>query len=404
MNTSATTRVNSLLVVLNPNAGRKQGRKQFTKIVQPSLERSGKIFRLFETNSQGHAQSYFKDNICQLLTDGIHSKVQGDSITEIEDASSSAIPASLCIMVLGGDGTVHEVINGILLGLEDGSNGSTVPGPRIEFAIVPTGTGNAIATSLDITSVQDALDRFLVGNMAPLGVIKVSKLSQDNSIRSDRNHKETRIWKPYIYSVVVNSFGLHCATVADSEGFRGLGNARFILATLKNIVFLKQYKARVDLFGPYQRYDRSLREMISLQEEFDAQDNDSSAPSVPSRTLSGPFTYLMFTKQASLERGFTPAPYARASDEWLDILAVQNVGRRQILKVLKLTTKNGQHVELDEVEYYKAKAVELETTTKGRICIDGEFMDIEAGPEGRVRFEVVSPCSSSSNACFYVVQ
>jgi diacylglycerol kinase family enzyme len=47
----------------------------------------------------------------------------------------------------------------------------------------------------------------------------------------------------------------------------------------------------------------------------------------------------------------------------------------------------------ENVEYFKAKVVELEAKRKGRLCIDGEFLDIEAGPQGRVRFEVVQDLS-----------
>lgn len=346
-----------LLIVLNPNAGRKQGREQFTQRVQPALEHSGTVFRLLETTSQGHAQSLFQDLVKQ---------------------SSTPRNDTLRIIVLGGDGTVHEIVNGILRGLDAAPHVADDLRPRVEMAIFPVGTGNAIATSLGIFNVEDALERFLARNMIPLRVVKVSTCRQEGD-----DATLSQSWKPHAYTVVVNSFGLHCATVHDSEGFRSVGNARFKISALKNVMWLKQYEARLDLYGTVQRYDRNLRELVSAVDESTVPQNE------PSMVLSGPFTYLMMTKQASLEPGFTPTPFARTSDDWLDILAVQNVGRGQILQILGAAANSGQHVDNEHVEYYKAKVVELETPTLGRLCIDGEFMDVEAGPRGRVRLEVL---------------
>ncbi|KAF9572327.1 hypothetical protein EC968_010051 [Mortierella alpina] len=281
-------------------------------------------------------------------------------------------------MVLGGDGTVHEIVNGVLRGLDAAPHVAEDARPRIEIVIVPTGTGNAIATSLGILNVEDAIERFISWNTIPLRVVKVSTCSQEGDGPTPRQS-----WKPHAHTVVVNSFGLHCATVQDSEAFRSVGNARFKISALKNVMWLKQYEARLELYGAVQRYDRTLHELVP------AVDSATVPQDGPSVVLAGPFTYLMLTKQASLEPGFTPTPFASTSDDWLDILAVQNVGRGRILQILGAAANNGQHLDNAHVEYYKSKVVELETPAPGRLCIDGEFMDIEAGPRGRVRLEVL---------------
>ncbi|KAF9344053.1 hypothetical protein BGX26_004877 [Mortierella sp. AD094] len=359
-----------LLVVLNPQAGRKQGREQFSKVIQRALERSETPFRLIETNAGGHAQSYFKD-----LT-------QSMVLSEVDSITATIV--TLRIMVVGGDGTMHEIINGVIEGLAARSSSiSSRSRLKVEFSVIPTGTGNAIATSLGITSVQDAVDRFLSGTSVPLQVIKVSKRSQENSADTVSDHSGSLAWKVQVYTVVVNSFGLHCATVQDAEGLRFLGNERFKIATLKNIILLKQYEGRIDLYGPVQQYDRSLREMVVTSDGA-----TEVSTSNLSHSLKGPFTYLMLTKQASLEPGFLPTPFAKTSDEWIDVLAVQNVGRGEILQVLGDATKGGQHINHKKVEYYKAKVVEFETPTEGRLCVDGEFLDVKSGPQGRLRFEV----------------
>ncbi|KAF9175948.1 hypothetical protein BGX21_005324 [Mortierella sp. AD011] len=356
-----------LLVVLNPHSGRKQGREVWDSIVQPALNKAGKPFKLIESNAQGYAQSYFFDNIKPILTDLVQ------SLSAVNEPVDSALTitrpsaVTLQIMVLGGDGTVHEIVNGILRGVEGTGYVSDEFRPKVEFSIIPTGTGNAISTSLGVTGVQDALDRFLVGNAAPLRLMSVSTRAGSG-------------WKVHVYTVVVNSYGLHCATVYDSEEFRHLGNERFLHAAMKNVENLKQYEGQLVFYGPVQSYDCSAGSLTPVSSA------DSNGPTI---SLPGPFTYLLITKQASLEPGFTPTPFAKTSDEWMDVLAVQNVGKAEIMEMFG-STSTGKHVEQKTIEYFKTKTVELETPTQGRLCIDGEFLTIEGGPEGRVRFEVIS--------------
>ncbi|KAF8939709.1 hypothetical protein BGZ58_008898 [Dissophora ornata] len=352
-----------LLVLLNPHSGKEQGRQVWETLVQPALNKAGKPFTFIETTAQGHAQSYFFDNIKPIITDLVQSRsvVNGSAITRPSSAT-------LQVMVLGGDGTVHEIVNGVLRGVEGTEFVSDAFRPKVEFSIIPTGTGNAISTSLGVTSVQDALDRFFAGKTVPLRPMTVST-------------RVERDWETKLYTVVVNSLGLHCATVYDAEEFRHLGNERFRQAAMKNIENLKQYECQVVFYGTVQSYDRSSQSLVA--------NSTSDDTNCATATLPGPFTYLLISKQASLEPGFTPAPLASTSDEWMDVLAVQNVGQEEILQMFGATS-NGEHIKQEKVEYFKAKAIELETPTRGRLCVDGEFLTIEGGPDGRVRFEVVS--------------
>ncbi|KAG0293284.1 hypothetical protein BGZ96_003050 [Linnemannia gamsii] len=395
-----------LLVILNPNAGKKNSLDVFTKTIQPALQQADTPYQFIETASKGFAQSYFKDNVRQILIDLVQSlaanpapgATQPSGVgNEVEATAATTGPPEvvLRIMVIGGDGTVHEVINGVLQGIH-GSSDSFVNDnfrPMVELSIIPLGTGNAIATSQGVTTPQAALDRFLGGKSVPLRVVQVSQRDTTPHTTSNTNNSDNTqcTWKPLMYTAVVNSFGLHCATVFDAEGLRSLGNVRFKASALKNIAFLKQYQARVEIFGSVQKYDRLSHQLVT---DTSTTINATTSPQQEQQssvTLTGPFTYLMLSKQSSLEPGFVPTPFANTSDDWLDILAVQNAGRGQILDILGDALKEGMHVKQHEkVEYYKAKVVEIETPTQGRLCVDGEFLDVAAGPEGRVRFEVVS--------------
>ncbi|KAF9327708.1 hypothetical protein BG006_009025 [Podila minutissima] len=372
-----------LLVVLNPHSGTKQSLDQFNTVIQPALAKANRNYTLIESTTQGHAQDYFLTNIKPILTDLVQSLTT--TITSFaHDASNNSIlpsSATLQVMVLGGDGTVHEIVNGVLRGVEGTPFASEQFRPRIEFALIPMGTGNAIATSLGITGVQDALDRFLAGRAVPLRVMTVSTRFKDANAVSDssnNSNNNNKGWVPRVYTVVVNSFGLHCATVYDSDAFRHLGNERFRMAAMKNVENLKQYKGQISIYGDVQTYDRTAKSLAAIS-SLDA--------TKPTTVLPGPFTYMLLTKQAFLEPGFRPTPLAGTSDEWMDLLAVQNVGQAEIMAMFD-GTSTGEHIGLETVEYLKVKALELETPEKGRLCIDGEFMDTEAGAEGAVRIEM----------------
>lgn len=360
-----------VLVVLNPHSGRKQGLEAWENTVKPALNATNKSFRLIESNSQGHVISYFVDNIKPIITDLAQSLSTvtpgaGDNETTVYPTS-----AKLQIIVLGGDGTVHEIVNGILKGVEGTAFVTDAFRPEVEFSVIPTGTGNAISTSLGVTSVQDAVDRFIAGKTVPLRLMSVATQTSQ------------------LYTVVVNSYGLHCATVYDSEEFRHLGNDRFRQAAMKNVENLKQYEGKLSFYGPIQRYNRASASLVDTRIENNIAEADNKKSATATLTLPGPFTYLLITKQASLEPGFTPTPFAKTSDDWMDVLAVQNVGQAEIMQMFG-STATGTHVNQDHVEYIKAKIIELETPTQERLCIDGEFLTIEAGPEGKVRFEVTS--------------
>ncbi|KAG0343326.1 hypothetical protein BG004_005395 [Podila humilis] len=404
-----------LLVVLNPHSGKKQSQHAFDTIVAPALTSINREYTLFISTGQGQVQEYFQTKIQPILIDLIQSLPAGnsDAINKVEAIAASS--ATLQVMVLGGDGTVHEIVNGVMRGVEGTLFASDQFRPRVEISVIPTGTGNSISTSLGVASIQDAVDRFLAGKTASLQVMTVS--TRDNKNKSNSNSdSDSDIsvstskdglsgWKPQVYTVVVNSYGLHCATVYDSDEFRHLGNERFRTAAMKNVENLKQYQGKVSLFGDVQTYDRDSQGLIpvvaqpaaaavavtgtgGVVEKLAVEGFDNEMPPVVV-VLPGPFTYLLMTKQAFLEPGFMPTPLARTSDAWLDVLAVQNVGQTEIMNMFG-GTATGEHVKQEQVQYFKTKVLELETPEQGRLCIDGEFLTIEGGPQGAVRIEVTA--------------
>ncbi len=122
-----------LMVILNPAASGGRGHR-LRSAVERGLQVRGIPYSLEQTAAPGHA---------------------GELAAE---AAAVGVPR---ILVVGGDGTIHEVVNGIL------ASGGPVP----VLAIVPTGTGNdffrMVGASWDVDS---ALDLLIHGRVARLDV------------------------------------------------------------------------------------------------------------------------------------------------------------------------------------------------------------------------------------------
>lgn len=101
-------------VIMNPVAGKRKSKKLYTKWVEPLLHLAGIKVSLIETDSPNQAY-----NLMKIMSDC--------------DA----------VAVVGGDGTVHEVINGLLHRQDRARATRDLP-----IAILPTGQYNSIARYL----------------------------------------------------------------------------------------------------------------------------------------------------------------------------------------------------------------------------------------------------------------
>lgn len=95
-------------IILNPESGGGTGRRARPE-VERELARRGIVYTLEETARRGHA---------------------------IELARAAALSGAGTVVAAGGDGTIHEVVNGLLQAREAGSVAAPVLG------VIPIGTGN----------------------------------------------------------------------------------------------------------------------------------------------------------------------------------------------------------------------------------------------------------------------
>ena len=109
----------NFLIIINPNSGKRKSISVFKKYLKPSLELNLFRYEIKTTTHSGHAKQI---------------------IESIDLLNFNAI------LVLGGDGTMHEVING-LLKRKDKIN--------LPIGNIPTGSGNSLLYDLGKFDVKD---------------------------------------------------------------------------------------------------------------------------------------------------------------------------------------------------------------------------------------------------------
>jgi sphingosine kinase len=112
-----------LLVVINPHGGSGKAASLFKGGVEPILKAARCAFNVLYTESSGHAQ-----------------KIASEILLDEYDA----------IVSISGDGTLHELINGLAQHKEP------MRAFRIPIAPIPAGSGNG--TSLNLLGIKDGLD------------------------------------------------------------------------------------------------------------------------------------------------------------------------------------------------------------------------------------------------------
>jgi len=277
-----------IYLIVNPAAGGGRGRKMRRR-VEDALGGRGVRFQVRETQARGQASELAQRAL---------------------DAGAGAIYA------VGGDGTAHEVANGILA---SGSPAEELPA----LGIVPVGTGNDFARMLGVTrhSPLDALDP------APARVFDVGRLDWDGGSE---------------YFINGSGTGIDVEVVRQIERLpRMPGIASYLIGVLRALAHYRPTPVRIRIDG--EEVDRKV--MIVA-------------------VMNG-------SRQAG---GFHVCPGARPDDGRIDLCVVDELGIVESLRVLPRVLK-GTHANEPAITLARASCVEIESlsTTPLFFQVDGEL-------------------------------
>ncbi|XP_035238816.1 sphingosine kinase 2 [Anguilla anguilla] len=208
-----------LLLLVNPFSGRGQAMQWCQSHILPMIREANISYNLIQTERQNHAR---------------------ELIREI------SLPEWDGIIIVSGDGLLHEVING-LMERPDWEQAIKTP-----VGILPCGSGNALAGSINHYAGYDMCLReplllnccFLLcrGGVRPMDLVSVttSPASSQNGRPAPRR----------LFSFLSVAWGFVSDVDIESERYRGLGSARFTLGTLVRLASLRSYKGRLSYLPP----------------------------------------------------------------------------------------------------------------------------------------------------------
>jgi sphingosine kinase len=319
-----------LHVFLNPASGKKKARQIF-KQVRSLWENSQIQITVTETSRAGEADKFIQT----LVLD----KIDG-------------------LVIIGGDGTLYEVINGIM-NRPDWETAINIP-----IGIIGAGTGNGLCkTILDLAGEPyDPISAaFLIakGKTRPLDLAVVQQQRRR------------------YYSILSLSWGFISDVDIESDRFRYLGSLKNTIYAILRILSLRTYKGRLLLetvANPNiqtQSQCTSFEKCLLCSKDINVHSFNSCNHAIADDFI---LVWAMNVMWAAYDLKATP--YAHLSDGAIDLLVIRRgISRWQLLFAF-LRSANGKHISLPYVEYYKVRSFRLEPLCdRGIFAIDGEQIE-----------------------------
>lgn len=214
-----------LLLLVNPYSGRGMAMQWCQTHILPMISEANISYNLIQTERQNHARELIRE-ISLHEWDGI--------------------------VIVSGDGLLHEVING-LMDRPDWEQAIKTP-----VGMLPCGSGNALAGSINHYAGYDMCLRepllinccFLLcrGGVRPMDLVSVTTSPSPSSASSNQNGRPSSPKR--LYSFLSVAWGFVSDVDIESERYRGLGSARFTLGTLVRLASLRSYKGRLSYLPP----------------------------------------------------------------------------------------------------------------------------------------------------------
>ncbi len=247
-----------------------------------------------------------------LKAEGARVTVESPASAEAmrERASRALVSEHDVLMVSGGDGTLHSVVNGLVrVARED----------RPPLAIVPLGRGNDFAFEIGIRSAEDTLEALAAGSrrLVDLG----------------------RTQGGVFLGIAGAGFDAKAARTAQDTPILS-GSLLYSYAVLHTVLDFRPLAARV-------RYEGGAYE--------------------------GAITFAAAGNTSRYGGGMRIAPEASIDDGLLDLCLVRAISRTTLLRMFP-TVFSGRHLSHPSVSYARTPWVEIATEESSEVFADGEFL------------------------------
>ena len=275
-----------LYTIVNPHGGKKKGLDTLKKI-KSRFDIAGCKLDIIMTEYAGHAK---------------------------ELASSLDFSDYDGLVIIGGDGSFHEVANGMMD--RDKSD-------RLPIGIIPAGSGNSVARDLNLLDPIDSVAAILRAKSKPFDIIE----SNYNGVKK--------------YAINIIGWGLVTDIGLKAENYRWLGSSRYTILSV------------LEVFKNRPRHAELIIDGVAYANDF---------------------TFIIVCNTVHTGKGMKMAPKALIDDGLIDIVVVRyGASKIHLLNTLPKVFK-GTHIDDRFVDYYHGKEFSLRSDNKDTLNIDGEMI------------------------------
>ena len=272
-------------LAVNPHGGLKKGLDILDQ-VKPVFESVGAELTVLETEYAGHARNMART-------------VEFDGYD------------GFC--AIGGDGTMHEVVNG-MMNREDGH--------KLPIGLVTGGTGNSFMHDLDCLDPVKAAKRIITNRRRPIDLARVNANGE------------------ILYAFNIVGWGMPTDINIIAEKMRWLGGQRYNVASLIEIIAFRERFATLIIEG--------------------------------NRTV-GDFGFILGCNTIHTGKGMKMAPMAQLNDGYIDLIVAHKASRWKLFKMF-LKVFSGKHIADPIVEYHQVKSFSIIPKVDNILNIDGEMI------------------------------
>ena len=264
--------------------------------------------------SGGHRATSIVQKVAHLFTDAgfdVRTNVTRYPGHASEIVSHIELKDTKGVIVVGGDGTIHEAINGMLT-REDSQ--------QVPIGVLPAGTGNSLCHDLGFQDPFHAAQSILKNRLRRVDILEI------------------RMGEERLYSFNVIGWGMPVGVNYFAEKMRWLRGHRYNVAALFEILRNKSQYAKIT---------------------FD--DN----------SFEGKCSIFVACNTKFSGNGMKMAPRARMDDGLIDLLLVRSTSRVNLLRLFSKVFK-GQHIYDPNVSYHQVASFKLDSSPSTQLNIDGE--------------------------------
>ncbi|MDR1192968.1 MAG: hypothetical protein LBK98_02180 [Peptococcaceae bacterium] len=291
--------------IVNPAAGRPGQKKGQARLIVSEIRRLALEGDIYVTRSAGDGIEYARQ-YCRRH------------------------PGRLRFYACGGDGTLNEVVNGVMGGIAEAEAVSEAAGAdaggRISVAAVPWGSGNDFIKNFPAPAAFGNLERQILGRTVKTDLLKVNNR----------------------FCVNICNFGFDAQVGHNMRKFKALPLIRGDMAYGLSLLycFLRKTDCHFSL----------------------ALDGGE--------TMAGAYLLLVLGNGCFYGGAYKGAPAAKTDDGLMDLVVIKKMSRWQMARLIKIY-KAGLHLEHPAlapfVAHRKIAALRVRTDSPAPICIDGEF-------------------------------